>query len=499
MPRFIFAKERSRPSLFYCLCAALIIFASLLQGSAEGELLPIRFNASGIIEVLAPDAAEAGSRSFEPGTPLICRWKTPDVDSVQWTLKDRGIIYTRAYRRCWSVGVEEPLRNIVYAQDGRYIIADTGNSGLRLTGPRGESRPVPSPSQYNDGLREEFRKAFSLGGKPGFFVLYTYHQDSILSSLLDRWYSEIFWFPDPENLEIRELIFSRASDRVHGISTLSDNELRLMEALRGVKIIAEEPESRGFGLLSGAASEDSDRQMLLHNWPWLAYADRIREIFFDRKAASDKATAEAHRVEPALFLLLNSKRFAKLVPGRDEVFIFPERAPGVFQEKILDFRVLNDHTLLVLLPTGLYLYDLVSGIPSLRADFPPSTVKRVYPALALTPDHRHAGIMLWTRAHRNEIYTVALQGPRSMKKVVGGEMDLRYVPGIDRAARFNPNAFNFSPDGLALVTLWNVKDGQEVRIYRLYDGDLAPLPPEIEDAEESSETQSEPLPNPESE
>jgi len=460
--------------------------------TAHGQLLPVRINASGTLETLVPDTAEQDSRNFDPGTALICRWRTPDIDSVQWTLKDRGIIYTRAYRRCWANGAQASSRDIVNTADGRYVLVDTENNGLRLTDPRGQTQSVPSPSEYNDGLALESRHAFSINGKPGFFVLYTYHQKSILSSLLDRWNSEIFWFPDPENLQMGERLFSRPSEGVQDLSILSETDVRLADRLRQTEMLAEAPTD--LGVPPDKEGTATERQLLVDKWPWLGYADQIRKTVLESGIGTETANEEGQGTEEsAIYLLLRSNRFVRLVPGRDEVSVFQEMAPTVFREKVLDFRVLNDRTLLILFPTGIYLYDLTSGEPTLRARFSQSSVKSVYPALALTPDHRYAGVMVWTRAHRNEIYTIALQGPRNMRRIVRGEMDMRYVPGIDQAARFNPNAFNFSPDGLALVTLWNVKDGQEVRIYRLYDGDLAPLPPEKEE-EEGSEVESAEVP-----
>ncbi len=479
-----------RNALRYTAHASLLLSLLLCwsHGTASGELLSVRLTTSGVLEAVGADIAEPDSRNFEPGSALVCRWRMPDVDSDQWTLKDRGIIYTRAYRRCWATGSRERVRSVAHTPDGRYLVADAGQAGFFLISPKGTSRPVAPPAQYHEEAGEETHEAFAVEGKPGFFALYTHHQRSILSRLLDRWQSDIFWFPDPENTVTHQLILSRTHDRVQKIAAFSRRDLRLTKSLREASMT---PASGA----SGRESEESpERRKLKEQWPWLVRADQVGAALIHFLREND-AAAEDSSEEPNLYLLLNSRRFARLVPGSGEMDLFPEFETDLFRDKILDFHVMDENTLLILVPTGLYQMDINSGSYRLQTSFPLAAIKKVHPALAVTSDHRYAAVMFWTRAHRNEIYLANLGRSQNLKRLVRGEMDMRFVPGIDTSALFNPNGFNFAPDGLSLVTLWRLKDGQEIRVFRLLDGDLAPLPPEKEENEIGSQGVPEPVPD----
>jgi len=496
------------PFLPALLLAALLLLA---PRPARAELLSVRVDGRGVLNALSVDRRARDAKQGRAGETLVCLWRLPEIEKVEWPLKQRGIVYKQAYRRCWGAGEALEAAPPRFAgRDG--VVFSTAGQGVWLMSRRGRFRRLPgfgteegapeaAGPESGEGLREPAEAArgkaaplhLELAARPEWpdlFLLSARRNPSVFSAILDRWRSELWWIPDLAEPETSSLIMSRSSDRVEMPLLFSPADQRLAEALRAMDLDSlaplipeEETETAGgppqeSGAGPGEGGEEAPPAPPA-DWLWYRTKQAVGTLlaFLEPPGTEDR---------PVIYFLQNGRRIGRLVPGAPEMSLFPELDPFVFRDGLKGFRVLDERTAVVLSVRGLYRIDMPTGHHELVAALPAGRIRHLYGDLALSPDHRYAAFRAWTSAHREEIFIADLEGA-SLRAVVRGEMDLRFRPDAaapDRIARFNPGPFNFSPDGMALVTLWRVLDGQEMRVYRIVEGRPAEVPLKPEEPEE---------------
>lgn len=450
-------------SCFFLFCLPIL----LLKVPAEAGLLSLRVNNSGVLEAVASDTQERDTKRAKKGETLICIWKLPDIESPEWPLKQRGIVYKKAYRRCWSSGEALDPDTPMFSDKGEHVIFTSREAGLRIMDSKGGFKRIPGFEVSVDGAGSTKSRLEVLPAYGGLLVLKSSKDSSLISSILDRWRSEIWWIPDLKSPDNSSIILSRSSDRVEILQALRPEGAALAAMLK--KVVPEEDPSEG----------EKDEPEL--DWPWLKHAEAV-------KKSLESFEFSVGEINPSLFFLLNDKRMGKLVLGEQEMSLYPELDPYVFRNGILAFRLLDESGGIVLSAQGIYKLNLGTGHHEMIAEIPASRIKHLYPELALSPDHRYAAFRAWTSAWREEIFIVDIEN-RAVKSLVKGDMDLHFDPASGLTARFNPGIFNFSPDGLSIVALWKVLDSQEIRVYRLMDGELGSVPVKPEEPGEDQGAQ----------
>jgi len=451
--------------------------------------LSLSINSSGVLEAAVSDIQSKDTRRFKKGDSLFCRWRLPDIDSINWPLKARGIVYKRAYRRCRKTGTDLMPYMPKFSGDGSRLIFNTRTQGVWVMNRRGKFNRIPGFELVDISQDMVVRLLVPVKESREFFVLQTYKDESFISMLFDSWKSDIRWIPDLMFFRNSSLIMSRGNSRVESLVAVSRKDFMLADALAGAKDEAvlknaDSTESKAEALLPGEEFAEGEENPEI-DWPWLDLSRVVQEKLLSFK--SIQRDEEDGKTE--LYFMLNNNRIGRLIPGETEMTLYPEIDPYVFRDdisrsdSIAVFRLLDQATVIILGTNGLYRVDLMTGHHEMAAEIPWQRIKYLYGELALSPDHQYAAFRAWTTAQRQEIFLVELATGR-VSDVVKGEMDLRFIPGQGSEARLNPSVFNFTPDGMALVTLWRVLDGQEMRVYRLLDGKLAPVPPKIEPEED---------------
>jgi len=466
----------------------LLFFGLALCPPVSADLLSLNLKSSGVLEAAVSDVQSKDTRRFKKGDTLLCRWRLPDIDSIKWPLKGRGIVYKRAYRKCWKAGTGLLPYLPKFLGDGSLLVFNTRKQGVWIMDRRGKLNQIPGFEALVENSPDMItRSLVPVKGAKEFFVLQTYKDESFISMLFDSWKSDIRWIPDLMFFRNSSLIMSRGNSRVETLMAVSPEDFLLAEALAGLEseiAIKNADLSEAEALLPGEefSGEEQDPEI---DWPWFDMLRLVQEKLLSLKAI--KKDDEDGKTD--LYFLLNRKRFGRLVPGEPDMTLYPEFNSYVFRDDISSngftaaFRLLDPKTAIILGTKGIYRLDLITGHHEMAARIPWQRIKHLYGELALSPDHRYSAFRAWTTAQRHEIFLADLATGR-VSVVVKGEMDLRFVPGRDSEARLNPSAFNFTPDGMALVTLWRVLDGQEMRVYRLLNGDLAPVPPKVEPEED---------------
>lgn len=474
----------------------LLLFGLAFCPPVSADLLSLNLKSSGVLEAAVSDVQAKDTRRFKKGDTLLCRWRLPDIDSIEWPLKARGIVYKRAYRRCWKAGTNLKPYLPAFSGDGSLLVFNTRTQGVWIMDRRGKFNQIPGFEMLVKNSPEIINRSLvPVKGSREFFALQTYKEESFISILFDSWKSDIRWIPDLMFFRNSSLIMSRGNSRVEALMAASREDFLLAEALTGIEgeIALKNAELSETGApLSGkefSTSEEEDPEI---DWPWLDMLRLVQEKLLSLKSIKK----DNENGKTGLYFLLNKNRIGRLVPGEADMTLYPEFDSYVLGDEISSdsfaaaFRLLDPETAIVLGTKGIYRLDLMTGHHEMAAGIPWQRIKHLYGELALSPDHRYSAFRAWTTAQRQEIFLVELATGK-VRVVVKGEMDLSFIPGRDSEARFNPGAFNFTPDGMALATLWRVLDGQEMRVYRLLNGDLAPLPPKIEPEEDEENADNE--------
>jgi len=459
-----------------------LLSSLVLCKPADADLLSLNVNSSGVLEAAVYDLQTRDARRFKKGDNLFCRWRLPDIDSIEWPLKGRGIVYKRAYRKCRKASADLAPYPPKFSGDGSNLVFNTKAQGVWVMDRRGRVKPIPGLSTGESSPDTIVRSLIPVKGTRELFVLQVYRYDSLISMFLDSWKSDIWWIPDLMLFKNSSLIMSRGNSRVEAVVAVSGKEFLAAEALAGIEGELEdldftEPEV----VLQEGESETPEI-----DWPWLDMSRLVHE----RLTLLDSVKSDDED-KPSLYFLLNGNRFARLVPGEPDMTLYPELDSYLFSSDdfLAVFRLLDPETAILLRPNGLYRVDLMTGQHELVVEIPWRRIKYLYRDLALSPDHRYAAFRAWTTAQRQEIFLADLATGK-VRVVVKGEMNLKFIPGRDNEAGLNPGIFNFTPDGMALVSLWRVLDGQEIRVYRLFNGDLAPVPPKVEPEENETDEES---------
>ena len=375
----------------------VLLSGLLLSRSASADLLSLNLNSSGVLEAAVSDVQAKDTRRFKEGDRLLCIWRLPDIDSIEWPLKARAIVYKRAYRKCWSPGTAMSMYLPVFSGDGSRLLFNTPMQGVWGMNRRGKFDRISGFEVPVDSPDMVVRSLIPTPGVRSFFVLQTYRDASFISVLLDRWRSDIWWIPDLMFFRNSSLIMSRGNSRVEAVVAVTQEEFGLAEALAEIdsEAVLENADSTE-ALLSGEESPGEEEESEI-DWPWLDLVRLVREkVLSFEKDGLDETTK--------LYFMLNRNRFGRLVPGEADMTLYPEFYPNVFHGgSPAAFRLLDEATAIVLGTKGLYRLDLMSGDHALVAELPWQRITHLYGELALSPDHRYAAFRAWTTAQRQEI------------------------------------------------------------------------------------------------